>query len=157
MIDEKEIPADIRQQLEKGLGGADKRLNMPPPVFVAMQGRLVGFDPEEKILLARFPVLPEQLNPYGSMQGGIIAAAIDNTLGPLSMLVAPPSFTRRLEIKYRKSVSPDSGDILVEGRFVEQKKRQLFFRARVIDAEGNELANAKAVHWIVDEEQLVAL
>jgi acyl-coenzyme A thioesterase PaaI-like protein len=154
MIDEKEIPAEIREQLEKGLRNTDKRLKMPPPVFAAMQGRLVGFDPEKKILQARFPVLPEQLNPYGSMQGGMIAAAIDNTLGPLSMLVAPPNFTRRLEIKYRQSVTPERGDIMVEGRFVEQKKRQLFFRARVLDQEGNELANAKAVHWIVDEEHI---
>ena len=154
MIDDKKIPPAIKEELEEALHDHGSRFKMPPPVFVAMRGELICYDPEENMLTAKFPVLPEQLNPYGSMQGGIVAAAIDNTLGPLSMLVAPPSFTRRLEVKYRRSVALGSGDITVEGRFVEQKKRQLFFRARVIDAEGNEVANAKAVHWIVDEDQL---
>lgn len=154
MIDKEKIPVELQEMLAEKLHGADNRFKMPPPVFEAMQGQLIAYDPEENVLTARFPVLPEQLNPYGSMQGGIIAAAIDNTLGPLSMLVAPPNFTRRLEIKYRQAVKPENGHIRVEGRFVEQKKRQLFFRARVLDEEGNELANAKAVHWIVDEERI---
>ena len=154
MIDKEKISADLPEELVARLHGADGRFKMPPPVFVAMQGQLIGYDPEANTLAARFPVLPEQLNPYGSMQGGVVAAAIDNTLGPLSMLVAPPNFTRRLEVKYRRSVNPESGFIIVEGEFVEQKKRQLFFKARVLDEEGNELANAKAVHWIVDDEQL---
>jgi len=34
------------------------------------------------------------------MQGGMIAAAVDNTIGPLSFLVAAPNVTRRLEMKY---------------------------------------------------------
>ena len=135
-------------------GSGNDRLLMPPPVFATMQGEFIGFDRENKILTARFPVLTEQLNPYGSMQGGMIAAAIDNTLGPLSMLVAPPNFTRRLEIKYRRPVTPGLGAITVVGKFVEQKKRQLFFRASVVDGAGNELANGKAVHWIIDADQL---
>lgn len=154
MIDKETVPPALQEKLRAGLHGGDDRFKMPPPVFTAMQGWIVGYDPAENILRVRFPVLPEQLNPYGSMQGGMVAAAIDNTIGPLSMLVAPPSFTRRLEVKYRRSVTPESGDILVEGRFVERKKRQLIFRARVLDAAGNELASARAVHWIVDDDQL---
>ncbi len=148
MIDKDEIDA----ALGKVLAG-DDRLLMPPPVFAAMRGEFISFDRANKILMARFPVLTEQLNPYGSMQGGMIAAAIDNTLGPLSMLVAPPNFTRRLELKYRRPVTPGLDFITVIGKFIEQKKRQLFFRASVVDQEGNELANAKAVHWIPDEDQ----
>lgn len=153
IIDKDMITAELRKMLH---GVDDKRLLMPPPVFKAMQGEFIGFDQEKNILRARFPVLTEQLNPYGSMQGGIIAAAIDNTLGPLSMLVAPPNFTRRLEIKYRQSVTFELGHITVEGKFIEQKKRQLFFRASVMNDDGNELANAKATHWIVDQDQLDA-
>jgi uncharacterized protein (TIGR00369 family) len=151
MIDKHEIDATLGKVLA---GSGDKQLLMPPPVFTAMQGEFIGFDRANKILKARFPVLTEQLNPYGSMQGGMIAAAIDNTLGPLSMLVAPPNFTRRLEIKYRRPVTPGLKYITVIGKFIEQKKRHLFFRASVVDDEGNELANAKAVHWVIDEDQL---
>lgn len=132
-------------------GRGDGRLRLPPPVFQAMQGQFVDFDRANSILRARFPVLPEQLNPYGTMQGGMIAAAIDNTLGPLSILVAPPNFTRSMEVKYRRSIAPELGYITVEAKFLERKKRHLFFRARVVDDEGNELARAKAVHWIIED------
>lgn len=151
IIDKEGIDAALSKILAGS--GAD-RLLMPPPVFVAMRGEFIGFDQENKILTVRFPVLAEQLNPYGSMQGGMVAAAIDNTLGPLSMLVAPANFTRRLELKYRRPVTPGLGYITVTGKFIEQKKRQLFFRASVVDDEGHELANGKATHWIIDEDQL---
>jgi acyl-coenzyme A thioesterase PaaI-like protein len=146
------VPQDLRELFERIVRDSGGRFQIPPPVFRTMQGRLVGYDPVEKVLRAAFPVLSEQLNPYGTMQGGMIAAAIDNTLGPLSMLVAPANFTRHLEVKYRRSVTPESGEVMVEGRFLERKKRMLFFQARVLDGEGNELAGAKAVHWVVDDE-----
>jgi uncharacterized protein (TIGR00369 family) len=153
-LDSELIPQNLRESFERILQSTDQRFQVPPPVFEAMRGRLISYEPEEKVLRATFPVLPEQLNPYGSMQGGMVAAAIDNTLGPLSMLIAPANFTRHLEVKYRRSITPEIGHVVVEGRFVEQKKRQLLFQARVLDGEGKELATAKAVHWIVDDEQL---
>ena len=146
--------AEIMAELANLHGENTGQLLMPPPVFLAMQGEFISFDREGGVLKARFPVLPEQLNPYGSMQGGMIAAVIDNTLGPLSMLVAPPNFTRRLELKYRRSVTPGLGSVSVIGKLVEQKKRQLYFHASVIDDDGNELASARAVHWIVNEDQV---
>lgn len=156
-LDGEPIPQDLRENFEQILRSSGQRLQIPPPVFEAMQGRLVSYDPEDKVLKAAFPVLPGQLNPYGSMQGGMVAAAIDNTLGPLSMLVAPANFTRRLEVKYRRSITPGIGHVIVVARFMEQKKRQLFFQASVLDGEGRELAAAKAVHWIIDDEQLTRI
>jgi acyl-coenzyme A thioesterase PaaI-like protein len=141
-----EISAALGAVRSEG-GGAG--LAMPPPVFLAMRGEFISFDRQAKVMTVRFPVLPEQLNPYGTMQGGMIAAAIDNTLGPLSLLVAPPNFTRRLEVKYRRRVTLGLGHITVVARFIEQNKRQLYFRASVVDDEGNELASAKAGHWII--------
>jgi len=149
ITDKEEILAEL-----VGLAPAENNepFLLPPPVFIAMQGEFIFFDRAKGLLKARFPVLTEQLNPYGSMQGGIIAAAIDNTIGPLSMLMAPPSFTRRLELKYRRSVTFGLGFISVLAEFMEQKKRQLFFRASVTDDDTNEMASAKAVHWIIDDE-----
>jgi acyl-coenzyme A thioesterase PaaI-like protein len=123
----------------------------PPPVFAAMQGEFLEIDLEIGTLTVKFPVLESYLNPYGTMQGGMIAAAVDNTLGPLSVLVAPPNVTRRLEMAYSKPVTPDLGQIIVTGRLLEQKGRWLFFRADVYDSDANRLARAKAVHWIIEE------
>lgn len=83
------------------------------------------------------------------MQGGVIAAAMDNTVGALSVLVAPPSFTRYMDIKYSKVIPFNLKCIDVTATFVQQKKRQLFFSVTVCDMTGRELASAKSTHWII--------
>lgn len=123
---------------------------IPPPVFVAMKGEVIEFDFNSGYLKIKFPVLDNHMNPFGNMQGGMIAAAIDNTLGPLSMAVAPPNFTRHFEIKYRRAIPLKTGHLYVAGNFEGQKKQQLFFGATVVDGKGNEYATAKSVHWIIE-------
>ncbi len=135
--------------LQARLGEAIEDYQIPPPVFVDMQGEFVRFNAAEGWLVTRFPVLERYCNPYGSMQGGMIAAAIDNTLGPLSMLVAPPNVTRRLEITYNRSISPELGCIEVKAQFTGAEGKTLRFTARVRDQEGNLLARARALHWII--------
>jgi acyl-coenzyme A thioesterase PaaI-like protein len=117
-----------------------------------MQGEFVAVDVEAGTLTARFPVFEHYLNPYDGVQGGMIAAAVDNTLGPLSMLVAPPNVTRRLEMTYSRPVSLDMGHIIVVGKLVERDGRQLQFAADVRSSSGVRLARARATHWIVGQE-----
>ena len=150
MIDKNKIPKELIQRVEIKLQGRNDQIVFPPPVFVAMKGEVLDYKSENESLTNRFPVLNEQLNPYGNMQGGIIAAAIDNTIGPLSMLVSPPNFTRYLNVKYGKTVSPELDYIYVTAKFTGKKKRQLFFEAVVEDSNGNKLASAKAIHWVID-------
>jgi len=150
MIDKDKIPAKLLPLLEEKLKGRMDEIEFPPPVFEAMQGEVLDYDIKTETLKNRFPVLREYLNPYGNMQGGIIAAAIDNTIGPLSMLVSPPNFTRYMNVKYGRVVSPDLGYIYVSAIFKKQNKRQLFFEAVVEDSEGNRLASAESIHWVID-------
>lgn len=150
MIDKDRIPEDILSLLKSRLLGRKELITIPPPVFEAMEGEFIDYDSENESLTTRFPVLNEQLNPYGHMQGGIIAAAIDNTIGPLSMLVSPPNFTRHMEVKYGKAISPELDYISITAIFIEKKKRQLFFEAIVEDSAGNKLATAKSKHWVID-------
>lgn len=137
--------------LQDRLQSMDADVEIPPPVFKAMQAEVVGFDLECGYLQIRFPVLTEQLNPFGNVQGGMIAAMIDNTLGPLSMAIAPPNFTRHFELKYRSPVQPEMKHVIVTGNYVERKQRRLYFTARLTDSEGVELASANSVHWIINK------
>jgi uncharacterized protein (TIGR00369 family) len=123
---------------------------IPPPVFLAMQGEFVSYDGDRMTLVARFPVQAHQLNPFGTMQGGMIAAAVDNTIGPLSLLVAPASVTRKLEVKYHRATKSD-GHICVEARLVERKKRRLWLEALVTDPQGIKLASAQSIHWVIGD------
>ncbi len=150
MINKNKIPEELIPLVEEKLHGRTDEINFPPPVFDTMQGEVIDYNMEKETLTCRFPVLPEHLNPYGYMQGGIIAAVVDNTIGPLSLLVSPPNFTRHMEMKYGKVISPDMGFIYVKARFVEKKKRMLYFEAVVENAEGTKLASAKSIHWVID-------
>jgi acyl-coenzyme A thioesterase PaaI-like protein len=147
--------AEMMNVLKDRLGDRMAGYAFPPPVFAAMAGEIVTFDLEAGSLSARFPVLESYLNPYGTMQGGMVAAALDNTLGPLSVLMAPPNVTRRLEVTYSHPATVDMGTIVVHARLLERQDRLLSFRADVRDPEGRRLARAKAVHWILDDKEAV--
>ncbi len=148
------LPARIMATLKQKLGDRLDTYRFPPPVFATMGGQFVALDLDAGTLTAQFPVRERDLNPYGTMQGGMIAAAVDNTLGPLSVLVAAPNVTRRLEMTYSRPVTLDIGHIRVTARLVERQGRRLFFRADVRDPEGRRLARAQAVHWIMDQEKV---
>ena len=142
--------SSIMEVLHDRLGDRIDEFMLPPPVFEFMRGEVLDFDPDSARLKVRFPVLEDYLNPYGAMQGGLVAAAADNTLGPLSMLVAPPNVTRNLDMKFSHPVTPDLEYIIVEARLQEQDGRRLKFSAEVRDQGGQLLARARALHWIVE-------
>lgn len=144
------LTSEIMGILRDKFGDRMDEYLFPPPVFVAMEGEFLEFDLDAGSLTTQFPVRESYLNPYGTMQGGMVAAAVDNTLGPLSVLVAPPNVTRRLEMTYSRPVTLDMGYVVVEARYIERQDRWLHFRADVRDREGLRLARSKAVHWIID-------
>jgi acyl-coenzyme A thioesterase PaaI-like protein len=149
MTDAAELTEMILRLLrERHAGHLDPR-NFPPPVFSAMQGEFLDYDPVQESLVVRFPVLENWLNPYGTMQGGMVAAAIDNTIGPLSALIAPANVTRHMEVKYSRSITTAIGSIVVVAQLIERKARWLTFYAEVNDLQGQRLAKAKAKHWIL--------
>jgi acyl-coenzyme A thioesterase PaaI-like protein len=139
--------------LRDKLGDQMDECVFPPPIFVDMEGEFLDLDLNAEHLTAQFPVRERYLNPYDKMQGGMIAAAVDNTLGPLSVLVAPTNVTHRLEMTYSRPATLDMGHIVVTAALVERQGRRLFFKADVRTQEGLRLARAKAVHWIVDRQE----
>ena len=151
MRDQSVWPSSIVEPIHHTLGDRLDEDLIPPPAFVAMHGEFRAFDAKAGVLAAHFPILEQHLNAYGSIQGGMVAAAVDNTLHPLSMLVATPSVRRRLQMKYSRPATPDLEYISVKGRLLERNGRWLKFSAEVRDQEGTLLARARAVHWIVDD------
>jgi acyl-coenzyme A thioesterase PaaI-like protein len=145
--------SSIMEILHARLGDRIDEFILPPPVFEFMQGEFLEFDPQSAYLKVRFPILEDYLNPYGVMQGGLVAAAADNTLGPLSMLIAPPNVTRTLNLKFSQPVTTDLEYIIVEASLQERDGRRLNFTAEVRDQRGRLLARARALHWIIEMEE----
>ena len=128
----------------------DSNLELPPKVFVDMEGEFLDYQ-EGQTLRVRFPVKERYQNPMGHMQGGTIVAAIDNTLGPLSFLVAPPSVTTQLNTSYIRPVTAQDEHIIITGRVLERTRSQLFMMAEVTNAVGKLVAVSYATCSILGQ------
>ncbi len=140
---------DIKELFSSVLGDAFHEYELPPPSFTIMQCEIIAFDKEKETLTTKIPVLKEWLNPYSTMQGGMIIAAIDNALGPLSLLIAPKNMTRNIESKLIKAITMDVKYIYVTASLYEAKKRRLIFDVLVKDVEENLYATARVTNYII--------
>ncbi|MDR6993089.1 hypothetical protein [Luteimonas sp. 3794] len=71
------------------------------------------------------------------MQGRFIVAALDNTLGPFSCLIAPPSVTATLNTQSPRPVASDTPHIICEARLVARTRNVLHLAAEERSEEGN--------------------
>ena len=140
---------DVIELFRHVLGDKINDFTLPPPSFEIMQCEIIEYNIEEKSLIVRLPVLEKWQNPFGTMQGGMIDGAIDNAVGPLSLLVAPMNMTRTIETKILKAITMDVETIYVKAKLVEVKKRRLTFEAEVVDEVGLVYATSKLVNFIV--------
>ena len=140
---------DVVELFSMVLGDKISDFTLPPESFSVMQAEIIAFSKKEKTLITKMPVLASWNNPYGTMQGGFINAAIDNAVGPLSLLIAPANITRHMETKFLKSVTLETDYILVKASLSEMKKRRLSFEVSVEDEKGEVFVQAKVVNFIV--------
>jgi acyl-coenzyme A thioesterase PaaI-like protein len=125
-------------------------LQIPPPCLTVMQAEPREWRDGES-LTVRFPVLAAWQNPLGYMQGGFIVAALDNTLGPFSYLIAPPSVTSRLAIDYLRPVPPKMDWIECTARLMQRTSRNLYLAGEVVGADGKVIALGQSTCQIVGE------
>ena len=140
---------DVIELFGRVLGEKISDFTLPPPSFEVMQCEIIAFDEEEKLLITKLPLLAEWQNPYGTMQGGMIDGAIDNAVGPLSMLIAPVNMTRTIETKLIKAITMDVEFIYVKAKLAEQKKRRLTFEVEVQDNDDVVYATSKVINFVL--------
>jgi acyl-coenzyme A thioesterase PaaI-like protein len=149
IMDVTNLSPEVMQRFGELMAGG--HLQLPPPIMVEMDGRIETIELEHKRLTVSFPVQPRYQNPVGYMQGGMIAAAVDNAIGPLSFLVAPPSVTKTLAMSYLLPVSPTTARVWVTAQYHGREGSELRFSAEVHSAEGKVFARADALHVIIRE------
>jgi len=142
-------PMDTITLFREVLGDRMDGLILPPPSFTVMASAIIEYDAVAQSLITKIPVLEQWLNPYGTMQGGMIDAAIDNALGPLSLLIAPANMTRTMETKFLKTITLELDYIYVKAVLVEAKKRRLIFDVTVLDASYVVYAHSRVVNFII--------
>ena len=153
MAENRTYPPEFEQAFRERFGTDVNLEDTVPPVFKDMMGELLDYDPVTRTLKGRFPVMTRYQNPYEVMQGGMIAAAMDNVLGPLSVLVAPANLTREITVKYKKPVSEEFAFIVVKAWVEKLELPYLWLAARAESEDGLLFARAEARHFILEQEE----
>ena len=137
----KKINDDIaRRAFEEALAQHDQAFGQ---FFLA---RLLGFEisyPEDTCQVA-FTVRDFMFNPQGSLHGGIIALAMDVSMGHLLNRVRGPGATLEMKVQYLRPVR--LGGALATGRILRQGASVAFLEARLVDQDG-ELAAVATSTW----------
>jgi len=81
----------------------------PPPSAVLLGWQLLSVDPDEGTIEVVFMASEQFVNPVGVIQGGFLAAMLDDTLGPaLVATLGPGEFapTTNLQVQFLRLARP---------------------------------------------------
>jgi uncharacterized protein (TIGR00369 family) len=117
----------------------------PPPAAVLLGWELVEVDPEAGTIEVAFTASEQFLNPAGNVQGGFLAAMLDDTLGPALVATlgegewAP---TIDLHVQFLRAARP--GRLRGSGRIVRRGRDIAFLAGELRDREDRVVATATA-------------
>jgi uncharacterized protein (TIGR00369 family) len=109
----------------------------------------VSVDPEAGTIEVAFTATGQFLNPIGMIQGGLLAAMLDDTLGPaLVATLGPGQFapTADLHVQFLRPARP--GRLTGRGRVVRRGRDIAFMAGELLDEGGQIVAAATATAQI---------
>ena len=117
----------------------------PPPAAVTLGWELIAVDPERGEIEVRFQARPEFLNPLGTVQGGFLAAMLDDTMGTaLIATLGPADFAPTFELKVQFLRPATPGPLVGRGRVVHRGGGVAFLAGELSDEAGALIATATA-------------
>jgi uncharacterized protein (TIGR00369 family) len=116
-----------------------------PPAAVLLGWQLLAVDPDAGTIEVAFTATEQFLNPVGVVQGGLLAAMLDDTLGPaLVATLGPDEFapTADLHVQFLRPARP--GRLVGRGRIVRRTAGIGFLAGELVDESGEVVATATA-------------
>ena len=123
----------------------------PPPTAATTLGwELVAVDPDAGTIEVAFEASDQLLNPMGNIQGGFLAAMLDDTLGPALVATLPPNqFSPTLELKVNFIRPARPGRLIGRGRVVHRGGTVAFLEGSLSTTDGKLVATATATVRII--------
>ena len=117
----------------------------PPPCAQLLGWKVLEAEIGSGAITIQFEGKQEFLNPMGNIQGGFLAAMLDDTLGPaLATTFEPNEFAPTLELKVNFIKSAKPGTFIAKGRVVHRGRSIAFLEGELRDAAGDLVATATA-------------
>ncbi len=125
----------------------------PPKIATALNAITTQFNEAEKTLETTFTIEPRFTNPAGHVQGGIITAMLDATMGPCNgMVLDDNQFAPTLNINVAFINPALPGKFTGKARVVRQGLTICFLEGQIFDANNRLIATATATAKVVTLE-----
>lgn len=114
-----------------------------PPAAALLGWELISENPEAGTIEIAFSPDSRMINSRGTVQGGFVAAMLDDTMGPALVSMSggtlmPSSID--LAVSFLRPVKP--GRVIGRGRVVKAGRSVVFLEAELFDSDGLLLARA---------------
>jgi uncharacterized protein (TIGR00369 family) len=128
-----------------------------PPCAELLGWEVVEARPADGWIRIRFEGRPEFVNPAGYIQGGFLAAMLDDTMGPAMFVYSEGRlFTPTIEMHVSFLSPARPGPIYGEGQVVQAGKSIAFLEGKLTDLSGTVLARATATSRLVPSGKALA-
>ncbi len=127
-----------------------------PPCSLLLGWRLLDVRPDDGFVRIGFDGKAEFCNPAGFIQGGILSAMLDDTMGPAAFVRTQGKLytaTISMNVSYLAPARP--GPIVGEGQVVQLGKSIAFLEARLIDEAGAMVAAATSVARLLESAKAI--
>ncbi len=126
-----------------------------PPCAQLLGWRLLDHDEARGWIRVGFVATAQFLNPAGRVQGGMLAAMLDDTMGPAVLVKSggalyPSSID--MNVSYLSAAKP--GPLVCEGEVIRLGKSVGFVEGRLMDESGRLLVRATSSVMLVPSERV---
>jgi len=117
----------------------------PPPAAELLGFELVAVDPEAGTIEVAFTADERFLNPAGVVQGGFLAAMLDDTLGPaLVATLGPDEWAPTVDLHVQFLAASRPGRLLGRGRVTRRGREIVRLAGELLASDGTVVATAIA-------------
>jgi uncharacterized protein (TIGR00369 family) len=126
-----------------------------PPCAEHLGWTVLDADAEAGWIKIGFTARPEFRNPAGFVQGGFLAAMLDDTMGPAVLMKSGgQAYTATIDLRVSYLAPAKIGSFVGEARVVQIGKTIAFVEAKLTDAEGTLVATATTSARVIDAAKL---
>ena len=132
--------------------------NLPAPSCAVLLGwHVVDVRPADGWIRVGFQARPEFRNPAGFIQGGFLAAMLDDTMGPAIFTHTEGKlYSATIDMTVSYLAPAKVGPLFGEGQVIQLGKTVGFVEARLMDAQGVMVARSSSSVRLVPSEKLPA-
>lgn len=125
-----------------------------PPCAQLLGWKVLDARPDEGWIRIGFEGRPEFRNPAGFIQGGFLAAMLDDTMGPAVFAATDGAlYTATIDMSVSYLRPARVGPLFGEGQVVQLGKTVAFIEAQLTDGEGAVVARATSSARLVASEK----